>query len=129
MSSEATRRRRLLTRALPIALLALAAFAAGLIRGAGGTDLAGAKVDWSPDLVFPGLRPNERLIRHTIIPKRAPILAKDGTPLAEGPADARTSPLGAAATAISGSVSTPKHEQEPELAKLGFPPGSPTGTS
>ena len=216
MSSEATRRRRLLTRALPIALLALAAFAAGLIRGAGGTDLAGAekfaddwqsrsfsgmyaeisnaaarqyslksftadyedaektatiqrvdtgevsgsdsgsgavvpvtlhthafgnitrelalpldsgKVDWSPDLVLPGLRPNERLIRHTIVPKRAPILAKDGTPLAEGPADARTSPLGAAATAISGSVGTPKHKQEPELAKLGFPPGSPTGTS
>ena len=91
--------------------------------------LDSGKVDWSPDLVFPGLRPNERLIRHTIIPKRAPILAKDGTPLAEGPADARTSPLGAAATAISGSVGTPKHKQEPELAKLGFPPGSPTGTS
>jgi cell division protein FtsI/penicillin-binding protein 2 len=216
MSSEATRRRRLLTRAVPIALLALAAFAAGLIRGAGGTDLADAekfadawqsrsfsgmyaeisdaaarqyslksftadyedaemtatiqrvdtgevsgsdsgagavvpvtlhthafgnitrelalpldsgKVDWSPDLVFPGLRPNERLIRHTIVPKRAPILAKDGTPLAEGPADARTSPLGNAATAISGSVGTPKPKQEPELAKLGFPAGSLTGTS
>ena len=91
--------------------------------------LDSGKVDWSPDLVFPGLRPNERLIRHTIVPKRAPILAKDGTPLAEGPADARTSPLGAAATAISGSVGTPKHKQEPELAKLGLPAGSPTGTS
>src|SRR5436190_11793365 len=43
MSSEAARKRRLLTRALPIALLALAAFAAGLIRGAGGTDLDGAQ--------------------------------------------------------------------------------------
>ena len=214
MSSEATRRRRLLTRALPIALLALAAFAAGLIRGAGGTELDsaekfadawqrgsfpgmyaeisgaaarqyslksftadyedaektatvqrvetgevsdsdsgavvpvtlhthafgnitrelalpldGGKVDWSPNLVFPGLRPDERLVRHTIVPKRAPILAKDGTPLAEGPADARTSPLGGAATAVAGSVSTPKPKQEPELAKLGFPPGSPTGTS
>src|SRR4051812_29543054 len=43
MSSEATRRRRLLTRALPIALLGLAAFVAGLIQGAGGTDLAGAE--------------------------------------------------------------------------------------
>jgi len=216
MSSEATRRRRLFTRALPIALLALAAFAAGLIRGAGGTDLAGAdrfadawqsrsfsgmyaeisdaaarqyslksftadyedaektatiqrvdtgevsdsdsgsgavvpvtlhthafgnitrelalpldggKVDWSPNLVFPGLRPNERLVRHTIVPKRAPILAKDGTPLAEGPADARTSPLAGAATAVAGTVSTPKPKQEPELTKLGFPAGSPTGTS
>ena len=214
MSSETTRRRRLLTRALPIALLALAAFAAGLIRGAAGTDLGsaeqfadawqrgsfsgmyaeisgaaarryslesftadyedaertatvqsvdtgevseggagavvpvtlhtnafgsisreltlpldGGKVDWSPNLVFPGLRPGERLVRHTIVPKRAPILAKDGTPLAEGPATARTSPLGTAATAVAGSVSTPKAKQEPELAKLGFPAGSPTGTS
>jgi cell division protein FtsI/penicillin-binding protein 2 len=214
MSSEATRRRRLLTRALPIAVLALAAFVAGLVRGAGGTGLDGAekfadawqsgsfsrmyseisdaaarqyslktftgdyeaaaktatirsldtgevsstdsgalvpvtlrtnafgsisrklalpldggKVDWAPDLVFPGLRPGDRLVRHTIVPKRAPILAKGGTPLAEGPPDARTSPLGSAATAVAGSVSTPKPKQEPELAKLGFPPGSPTGSS
>jgi peptidoglycan glycosyltransferase len=214
MGSEATRRRRLLTRALPIALLGLAAFVAGLIRGAGGTNLDsaetfaeawqggsfsrmyaeispaaarryslktftadyrdaqktatiqsvdagkasdaasgavvpvtlhtnafgnisrelalpldGGKVDWSPSLVFPGLRPGERLVRHTSVPERAPILAKDGTPLAKGPATARTSPLGGAATAVVGSVSTPKARQEPELAKLGFPPGSPTGTS
>jgi len=214
MSSEATRRRRFFTRALPIAVLGLAAFAAGMIEGAGGTDLGsaerfaaawnsgdfsamhseisdaaarqyplqsftedyeaaektatvkrvdtgeitgsdssasvsvtlhthafgnisrelvlpldGGKVAWTPDLVFPGLRPDERLVRHTIVPKRAPILAQGGTPLAEGPATARTSPLGAAAAAIAGTVSTPKRKQEPELARLGFPPGSPTGTS
>ena len=57
MSSEATRRRRLLTRAVPIALLALAAFAAGLIRGAGGTDLAGAEkfADAWQSRSFPGM--------------------------------------------------------------------------
>src|SRR5215213_6099932 len=43
MSPEATRRRRLFTRALPIALLALAAFTAGLIRGADQTDLGSAE--------------------------------------------------------------------------------------
>jgi cell division protein FtsI/penicillin-binding protein 2 len=91
--------------------------------------LDGGKVDWSPTLVFPGLRRDERLVRHTIVPKRAPILAKAGTPLAAGPATARTSPLGAAATAVAGSVSTPKPRQEPELMKLGFPPGSPTGAT
>jgi len=101
----------------------------GNIKGELALPLAGGKVDWSPSLVFPGLRPNEQLVRHTIVPKRAPILAKDGTPLAEGPADARTSPLGGAATAVAGTVSTPKAKQEPELAKLGFPPGSPTGSS
>src|SRR3954451_18369138 len=43
MSSEATRRRRLLTRALPIVLLGLAAFVAGLIRGADHADLGSAE--------------------------------------------------------------------------------------
>ena len=218
MSSEATRRRRLITRALPIALLGLAAFAAGLIRGADHADLGSAeefaaaweaqnfsamysqisgssarryslqdftseydkaegtatvqhvdtgevsesdsggqtvaevpvtldtnafgsiardlvlpldgdKLDWAPNLVFPGLNSNERLVRHTTVPRRAPILAKDGTPLAEGPATARSSPLGNAASAVAGSVSTPKRKQEPVLTRLGFPPGMPTGTS
>ena len=42
-------------------------------------------VAWTPDLVFPGLEPGETLERRTRAPKRAPILAADGTPLAEGP--------------------------------------------
>jgi peptidoglycan glycosyltransferase len=214
IGSRATRRRRLLTRALPIALLGLAAFAAGLIRGAEGTDLGSAerfadawegqsfsamyaqiskasarrysrddftsdyeraemtatvkrvdtgevsesgsgavvpvtlethafgtisrdlvlpldgdKVDWAPNLVFPGLAADERLVRHTAVPRRAPILADDGTPLAQGPATARSSPLGTAATAVAGSVSTPHRKQDAALQRLGFPPGTPTGTS
>jgi peptidoglycan glycosyltransferase len=91
--------------------------------------LDGGKVDWAPNLVFPGLEPDERLIRHTTLPRRAPILARDGTPLAEGPATARSSPLGTAASAIAGSVSTPRRKQVAELDRLGFPPGTPTGTS
>jgi cell division protein FtsI/penicillin-binding protein 2 len=217
MSSEAARRRRLLTRALPIALLGLAAFVAGLIRGAEGPDLGtaqafadswqrqdmaamyaqvspgsareysraeftdeydeaqtaatvqsvdvgevsesdsggtaavvpvsldthafgtiagdvllpleGGRVDWAPNLVFPGLNAGERLVRHTAVPERGPILAKNGTPLAEGPATARSSPLGTAATAIAGEVSSPSRKQQPDLERLGFPPEEPTGTS
>ncbi len=91
--------------------------------------LDGGKVDWAPNLVFPGLRPGERLVRHTTVPKRAPILADDGTPLAEGPATARTSPLGAAATAVAGSVSVPHGKQAAKLERLGFPAGYPAGTS
>lgn len=91
--------------------------------------LDGGKVDWAPNLVFPGLKPDERLIRDTTAPRRAPILAKDGTPLAEGPAAARSSPLGTAAAAIAGSVSTPRQKQVAELDRLGFPPGTPTGTT
>jgi penicillin-binding protein A len=91
--------------------------------------LDGGKVDWAPNLVFPGLRIGEQLVRHTTVPKRAPILANDGTPLAEGPATARSSPIGTAATAVAGSVSTPHKKQQAKLERLGFPLGYPTGTS
>ena len=58
----------------------------GQISGRLVLPLAGDKVAWSPNLVFPGLGPGERLVRNAQVPKRAPILARDGTPLAEGPA-------------------------------------------
>jgi beta-lactamase class D len=91
--------------------------------------LDGDKVAWSPNLVFTGLGEGDRLVRRTRLPKRAPILARDGTPLAEGPVTARSSPLGAAATAAVGEVSSPSPEQNSEQVRHGFPPGTPTGTS
>jgi cell division protein FtsI/penicillin-binding protein 2 len=109
--------------------VALATHAFGNVERDLTLPLDGGKVTWTPDLVFPGLRDGERLVRHTTVPKRAPILANDGTPLAEGPATARSSPLGTAASAVAGSVSTPSHKQQPELERLGFPAGYPTGTS
>jgi peptidoglycan glycosyltransferase len=91
--------------------------------------LDGDHVAWSPNLVFPGLGEGERLVRRTRVPDRAPILARDGTPLAEGPATARSSPLGSAAQAAAGEVSSPSPEQNQEQMQGGFPPGTPTGTS
>jgi peptidoglycan glycosyltransferase len=91
--------------------------------------LAGEEIAWSRNLVFPGLGPGERLVGRAQVPERAPILARDGTPLAEGPAASRSSPLGAAAQSVAGAVSTPTLRQERELSRLGFPPGTPTGTS
>ncbi|HSZ70169.1 MAG TPA: penicillin-binding transpeptidase domain-containing protein [Solirubrobacteraceae bacterium] len=67
----------------------------------------GSRVAWSRALVFPGLRAGERLSRRTALPARAPLLARDGSVLAEGSASAageRSSPLGAAASAAVGSV-------------------------
>ena len=43
ISPEAERRRRLLTRALPIALLAVAAFIAGAVAGGDGAELSAAR--------------------------------------------------------------------------------------
>jgi hypothetical protein len=87
------------------------------------------RVDWRPHLTFPGLAEGERLDRNTRVGERAPLLARDGTPLAEGPAEARTSPLGASALAIAGSVGSPSRKQEQELYALGYPRNTLTGTS
>ncbi len=86
-------------------------------------------VAWEPHLTFPGLATGEQLDRVTRSGDRAPLLARDGSPLAEGPATARTSPLGASALAIAGSVGSPSRKQERELFALGYPAGTLAGTS
>ncbi len=87
------------------------------------------KVVWEPHLVFPGLEEDETLGRETRLGERAALLAADGSPLAEGPAEARTSPLGDSAASIAGLVASPTREQDDEQYALGFPAGTPTGTS
>jgi peptidoglycan glycosyltransferase len=89
----------------------------------------GEEIAWAPHLVFPGLGEGERLDRRIQVPNRAPILARDGTPLAEGPPAARSSPLGAAAINVAGELGVPKGEQAKELERLGFPAGTLTGIS
>jgi cell division protein FtsI/penicillin-binding protein 2 len=60
---------------------------------------------------------------------RAPILAADGTPLAEGPATAREHPLGSAAIDVTGEVGKPEPEDVPALARQGFTAETPVGVS
>jgi penicillin-binding protein A len=86
-------------------------------------------VDWDSSLVLPGLRPGEHLENDVELAPRAPILARDGTPLAEGPAEAREHPIGSAGIDVTGEVGTPEEEELPELARRGFPPGTPVGIS
>lgn len=101
----------------------------GRLEGRMVLPLDGGKVDWDPSLVFPGLRRGQRLERRTRIPPRAPILARNGTPLAEGPATARTSPLGSAALTITGTMGRPRGKRIAEQKALGFPPTTEVGTS
>ena len=61
-------------------------------------------IAWDPSLVFPGLRRGEHLESQVDLAPRAPILAADGTPLADGPADAREHPLGSSAIDVTGEV-------------------------
>ena len=85
----------------------------------------GAAIDWSPQLVHPGLRPGEKLTRKTRMPPRAAIQARDGTPLAEG--EARLSELGALASEIAGRLGPAPPERAAELERRGVPPGAPVG--
>jgi cell division protein FtsI/penicillin-binding protein 2 len=86
-------------------------------------------IAWDPSLVYPGLRSGEQLESQIELAPRAPILAGDGTPLAEGPAEAREHPLGTSAIDITGEVGEPAEEEVEELARQGFAPETPVGVS
>ncbi len=86
-------------------------------------------IAWDESLVFPGLRAGERLESQVELAPRASILAVDGSPLAEGPAEARAHPLGSSSIDVTGEVGMAEEEEEPALARQGFPPGTPVGVS
>lgn len=86
-------------------------------------------IAWDPSLVFPGLATGEQLENRVDLAPRAPILARDGTPLAEGSAEAREHPLGSAAIDVSGEVGEAAEEDLAALARQGFPAGTPVGVS
>lgn len=86
-------------------------------------------VAWDPSLVFPGLRRGEHLESRIELAPRAPILAADGTPLAEGPAEAREHPLGSAAIDVTGEVGPPSEGEMARLARRGFSADTPVGVS
>lgn len=99
----------------------------GTVEGELAVPVADGAVKWRPNLVFPGLDEGDELDRKTNLPKRAPLLAADRTPLAEGPADARTT--NGAGGIITGEVGQPKKGAAKELEARGFPEGSLAGTS
>jgi penicillin-binding protein A len=87
----------------------------------------GRGVDWSPALVFPGLRPGERLARETRMPPRAALLARDGSFIAHGPT--RASDLGPIAAQIAGTLGPAPPAQASQLAARGLPPGTAVGVT
>jgi penicillin-binding protein A len=88
------------------------------------------RVEWRPRLVFPGLRDSERLRRDSVPPERATLLSRNGKVLAEGPAEARSSPLVGIADSIAGSMEPEETREEREaLYARGFPRDWPVGQS
>jgi cell division protein FtsI/penicillin-binding protein 2 len=91
-----------------------------------------ARVRWSSRLLFPGLRPGEKLTRQTFLAPRAPLLARDGSPLAKGPPDSsgqRPSGLGAAGTAITGVLGPPPPGRADALRAAGVPASARVGVN
>ncbi len=98
----------------------------------------GTRVAWSPSVAFPGLRAGELLSRRTSLPRRATLLARDGSVLAESPPGAdpvggaeamRNSPLGAYAEAIVGTVGPAPSARRPGLEAEGVPAEASVGLS
>jgi peptidoglycan glycosyltransferase len=92
----------------------------------------GSAIAWSRSLVFPGMRAGETLSRRTALPRRATLLASDGSVLAEGEATqagARTSPLGESAGAVVGEVGPIPSSRRAALEMEGVPSDADVGTS
>jgi peptidoglycan glycosyltransferase len=102
----------------------------GRLRGELRVPVSGERVDWAPQLVFPELRPGERLTRISAPARRATLRSRDGKVLAEGPADARTSPLVGIADSIAGRMEPEETAEERRaLYAHGYPADWPVGQS
>ncbi|HTN24630.1 MAG TPA: penicillin-binding transpeptidase domain-containing protein [Solirubrobacteraceae bacterium] len=103
----------------------------GPVRGTLRLPFAGkddaARIDWTANLTFPGVRRGETLERHMQLPRRADLLARDGTPLAQGPD--RTSPIADVAGSIVGELGPAPVERVEALRALGFPDDARVGIS
>jgi cell division protein FtsI/penicillin-binding protein 2 len=100
----------------------------GSRRGELRLPVSGDSVEWEPWLVFPELRPGERLRRNSLPPVRATLHSRDRKVLAQGPAPSRTSPLVGIADSIAGRMEP--EETAAERAALyarGFPADWPVG--
>jgi penicillin-binding protein A len=102
----------------------------GPLRGELLVPLEEERIEWEPRLVFPELREGERLRRGSVPPERATLLSRNGKVLAEGPADARGSPLVGIADSIAGTMEPEEARRERRaLYARGFPPNWPVGQS
>jgi cell division protein FtsI/penicillin-binding protein 2 len=85
-----------------------------------------ARITWTPDLVFPGLQPGERLTRRTALPERAALLSRDRKPLARAPDGQAVDPV---ASSIVGELGPIPAEERRELRRQGVPADAKVGVS
>ena len=115
-------------KAVPVEVT-VATVAFGAVEGEVEIPYADGGIEWSPNLAFPSLDKGEELAADVELAERAPILARDGTALAEGPAEEREHPIGSAAIDVTGEVGEAPEEDLAKLSRHGFPPETPVGIS
>jgi peptidoglycan glycosyltransferase len=92
----------------------------------------GERIAWARWMTFPGLHPGASLRRHVSLPRRATLLARDGTVLAESPENGetgRSSPLGELARAVVGDIGPVPSSRRLSLESEGVPSEAQVGTS
>ncbi len=102
------------------------------LRIVGSSDAGLGGIAWSRSLEFPGLRTGEVLSRKMSLPRRATLLARDGSILGEGAATEagqRASPLGAVAAAALGEVGPLPAARSAQLEAEGVPANAIVGVS
>jgi cell division protein FtsI/penicillin-binding protein 2 len=85
-----------------------------------------ARISWTPDLVFPGLRPGEKLTRRTELPARAALLARDRRPLVRAP-DGKA--VDAVASSIVGDLGPIPEDERRRLRAEGVPDDAQVGVT
>ncbi|HEX8743049.1 MAG TPA: penicillin-binding transpeptidase domain-containing protein [Thermoleophilaceae bacterium] len=101
----------------------------GPVRGELRLPMDGARVEWAPSLVFPGLKEGELLTRRSDPPRRADLLARDGSRIVTGPARRRAVAPGPAASIAGELGPAPAGAAQEELYARGFPRDWPLGQS
>ena len=90
------------------------------------------RIAWTRSTAFPGVARGLTLTRRTTLPRRATLLARDGTVLAESPSEgsgSRSTPLGELASAVVGEVGPIPDSRRHRLEAEGVPADAEVGTS
>ncbi len=93
----------------------------------------GERIAWTASDAFPGIPPGASLSRRTTLPRRATLLARDGSVLAESPPEGqggtREAPLGEYGGAVVGKVGPIPSSRRAELEAEGVPGDAEVGVS
>jgi peptidoglycan glycosyltransferase len=86
-----------------------------------------ARIDWRPELTFPGVARGAQLVRDTRLPRRATLLARNGRALAKG--NDRSTDLSVVAAEIVGQLGPIPPEERLILRAQGYPDDAQVGIS